>query len=103
VERKPGFRTLGSVLSGALADIGLGNPAEAALHARWADAVGPAIAAVSRVERLEGGRLTIGVDHPTWNYELMMRAAALKDQVNAFLHSTLITDVHVKLRTPRGR
>ena len=101
--RTTGFRPLGSVLSGALTDIGLGSPAEAALHARWADAVGPEIAAVSRVERLEGGKLTIGVDHPTWNYELMMRAASLRDRINAFLHTTIITEVHVKLRTPRGR
>ena len=101
--RHSGFRALGSVLSGALADLGLGSPAEAALHARWAEAVGADVAAVSRVEKLEGGRLTIGVDHPTWNYELMMRAPALRDRVNAFLGQAVITEVHVKLRTPRGR
>ena len=101
--RRAGFRALGSVLTGALADLGLGSPVEAALHARWAEAVGAEVAGVSRVEKLEGGVLTIGVDHPTWNYELMMRAPALRDRVNAFLGTTSIMEVHVKLRTPRGR
>ncbi|WP_419842424.1 DUF721 domain-containing protein [Candidatus Poriferisodalis sp.] len=53
------------------------------LHRRWAAAVGETIAAHSRPERLESGRLTVVVDDPAWATELRYHSARILSALNA--------------------
>ena len=100
-KRRAEPRYLRTVLTAVMQSLGLDDPAEAALHARWDQAVGPEIAAVCRVEKLEAGRLFLGVDNPVWSYELSMRREALRGQVNAFLGEEKVIEVHVRLKKER--
>ena len=94
-------RSLRTVLTGVMQSLGLDDPAEAALRARWDQAVGSEIAAVCRVEKLDAGRLYLGVDNPVWSYELSMRREALRGKINAFLGEEKVIEVHVRLKNER--
>ena len=99
----PELKSLRSVLGGVVKALGLDDPTEGVLLANWAAVVGPDVAAACRVERLKQGRLFLQVEDAAWSYELSMRREALRERINSFLENDSITEVHVRVRSARGR
>jgi predicted nucleic acid-binding Zn ribbon protein len=67
---------------------------------RWADAVGPAVAAHTKPISLADGRLVVEVDHPAWATQLRFLEADVLDR----LHEVAgVDDVrHLELRVRRA-
>lgn len=68
------------------------------LSERWAEAVGEAIAAHARPERLESGRLTVVVDDPAWATELRYHTARILDALNANPDDAAISELHLRVQ-----
>jgi predicted nucleic acid-binding Zn ribbon protein len=85
-----GMRPLAGALDEVLAalappDASGADPATAAtvggVFARWADAVGPHVAAHARPVRLTGSRLVVEVDEPGWATQLRYLEAELVERL----------------------
>jgi hypothetical protein len=109
------------VLTDVTRSLGLDEPAEGLLRANWRQALGPEVAGACRLEKLDGGRLILGVDSSALSYEFSMRREEIRSRINAFLRGNdtpgagagaggagaggagEITEVRVKLRMQHGR
>lgn len=96
-------RALRDVLTEVLGGLRLGDPAEARLFAAWPRLVGEAAARASRIEKLEGGRLTVATESSVWGYELTMKRESLRKTLNEFLGTDAVKEVTVRQGTRRGR
>lgn len=65
---------------------------------RWTEAVGAAIAAHARPERLDAGRLTVIVDDPAWATELRYHTARILDALNANPGVAPISELHLRVQ-----
>ena len=65
------FARVGDVLPSVLKGLGLQKRfKEREMVERWADVVGPELAARARATRFDNGTLFVHVDHPAWMQEL---------------------------------
>jgi predicted nucleic acid-binding Zn ribbon protein len=102
VERaRKGVRALGAVVTEVLATLGLGDPAEARLHAEWKEAAGGEFAASCQPAALRAGRLTVVPAGEAWRYELTMRSEELKLRLNSYLGGDHVKEVAVMARRAR--
>ena len=69
-----------------------------ALIDRWIEAVGDAVAAHARPERLEAGRLTVVVDDPAWATELRYHTPRILDALNANPVAEVISELHLRVQ-----
>lgn len=98
-----GPRKLGALLGAAYASLGVApDSPEMVLRARWAEAVGPDVASLTYIDRLERGRLVMVAENPVWCFELNMKRESLRDTLNAFLGKAEIREVQVKGRRYDG-
>ncbi len=94
-----GPRPLGAVLTEVLASIGLApDTPEAILRSRWVEAAGADVAAVTGIEGLRNGRLTLLTDSNYALMELSLGSEGLRKRINAFLGGDGIREVRVKMR-----
>ena len=96
-------RPVRSVLTAVLESLRLGDPVEAGLMDRLAEAAGPEFAPLCAPERLEGGRLTVTFDHPAMHDHLNLRREALVERINTFLGRRTVTEIRMKPRRYDGR
>jgi predicted nucleic acid-binding Zn ribbon protein len=68
----------------------------ARIQSRWAETVGPAIAACARPVAERRGVLTISCDAATWAAELQMMGPELAERLNAALGEPLVAEVHCR-------
>lgn len=77
---------VGATLPGVLRDLGLGESARALrIHERWAEAVGPEVAAHCRPVALRSGVLEAHVDSSAWCQTLRLRAPEILAALRAAL------------------
>jgi predicted nucleic acid-binding Zn ribbon protein len=77
-----GPRPLGSSLNRVSTDLGLGTSVGIGLlFSRWAEIVGPAVAAHVRPVRLDDAALVVTVDHPAWATQVRHLGDDLLDRV----------------------
>ena len=62
----------------------------------WEEVVGEKIAKVTRVERVESGRLFIHVSKPTWRNELVLLKREIIAKLNKTLGGEVINDIIFK-------
>lgn len=67
------------------------------LSERWIEAVGEAIAAHARPERLEAGRLTVVVDDPAWATELRYHSSRILAALNAESSAPTISELRLRV------
>jgi predicted nucleic acid-binding Zn ribbon protein len=82
----------------------LGVPAADALSslaARWADIVGPMVAAHASVRSVRDGECTIEVDGPVWATQLRYAANEVLERANAHCGGLELTSVRVVVASPR--
>ena len=90
-------RSIGDSLKAVTA--GFGSRGRAIdLTDRWTEAVGEAIAAHARPERLDAGRLTVVVDDPAWATELRYHTARILDALNANPDAAVISELHLRVQ-----
>jgi predicted nucleic acid-binding Zn ribbon protein len=92
-------------LSEAIAIVGreLGLPSPdvvATLTARWAEIVGPAVAAHAHVRSVRDGECVIEVDGPVWATQLRYGASDLVERVNERCGEGSVTSVKVVVAGP---
>jgi predicted nucleic acid-binding Zn ribbon protein len=63
---------------------------------RWAEIVGPALAAHTRPDRLDDGELTVTADSTAWATQVRLLAAELVRRLNAELGSGAVQRVRVR-------
>ncbi|MEW5701666.1 MAG: DUF721 domain-containing protein [Candidatus Zixiibacteriota bacterium] len=74
---------IGTILRQRLAALGVARRVkEASVETRWAEVVGPEIAAHTHVAKLEAGRLIVSVDEPAWRQELLYQREAIVAKLN---------------------
>jgi predicted nucleic acid-binding Zn ribbon protein len=93
-------------LGDAIARVGkeLGVPAVDALSmlgARWADIVGPVIAAHATPRSVRDGECTIEVDGPVWATQLRYAANEVLDRANDYCGGLELRSVRVVVAGPR--
>ena len=90
-------RSIGDSLKAVTA--GFGSRGRAIdLNDRWVEAVGEAIAAHARPERLEAARLTVVVDDPAWATEVRYHTARILEALNANPGAAAISELHVRVQ-----
>ena len=95
-------RSIGESLKSVTA--GFGSRGRAIdLTDRWSEAVGEAIAAHARPERLEAGRLTVVVDDPAWATELRYHSARILDALNANPGAATISELRLRVQPGDGQ
>ena len=76
--------SIATVLRERIAALGIGRLLqEASVEARWAELVGPEIAAHTRTIKVDEGRLFVAVDEPAWRQELMYQKEAILERLNS--------------------
>jgi predicted nucleic acid-binding Zn ribbon protein len=68
------------------------------LNERWAEAVGEAIAAHARPERLEAGRLTVVVDDPAWATELRYHSSRILAALNTESGAATVSELRLRVQ-----
>ena len=99
---KPEPRNLGESLDGLARR--LGAPAASSMSAvftKWADAVGPSIAAHARPVGLHDGVLTVAVDDPAWASQLRFLANELVAKVASVAGSDVVGRIEIRVESPR--
>ncbi|MGQ0744697.1 MAG: DciA family protein [Acidimicrobiales bacterium] len=74
---EPPPRRVGESIEGVLAACGVGAPTMVAVAACWDDLVGPSLASHLRPVRMEGTRLVVAADHPSWATQVRVLEVAL--------------------------
>jgi predicted nucleic acid-binding Zn ribbon protein len=100
-----GYRTrptpLGDTLREVLDRAGLGGIATSStLCGRWAELVGPGIAAHSSPGAIKGGRLAVTVDSSAWMNQLSLLSTDLIEKVNAGLGAGTVTELRFRIGKP---
>jgi hypothetical protein len=94
---------LDRVLRGALEGRRLASVlVDATILERWADAVGPAVAARARPEGLRDGVLTVRVASSPWMAELAFLKPRLLDRINAALEAPATHDALAGAPAPKA-
>lgn len=78
----------------------LGGPSAgtaAAVFSRWADLVGPDIAAHARPVSLRDGVLTLSVDHPAWATQLRYMTADLLTRLEAATTGQEVREIRLRV------
>lgn len=96
-----GPRPISDSLKAVTASFGSRGPA-IDLAERWQEAVGDAIAAHTRPERLDAGRLTVVVDDPAWATELRYHSARILRALNSEAGRSAISELHLRVRSPES-
>jgi predicted nucleic acid-binding Zn ribbon protein len=88
---------VGEALQAALTDAGL-TVVLGRYNAvtRWAEVVGPQIAAITSAERCENGILYVAVDNAPWRAELTMRRLEIVKKLNAALGQEIVKDIRFR-------
>lgn len=87
---------LKSLLGSAATRFGLDDAlATGTLWKRWADVVGPDVAAHAQPTSLRGGVLRIRADSPVWAHEIGYLAEEIKHKANSALGRSVISEVRV--------
>lgn len=100
---KPEPKRVGDSLDGLARR--LGAPAAASMSAvftKWADAVGPAIAAHTRPVGLTDGVLTVAVDDPAWASQLRFLVNDLVAKVTSVAGPGVVGRIEIRVES-RGR
>ena len=83
----------------------IGEPSEpdlvASLGDRWAEVVGPAVAAHARPRNFRDGTLTIAVDAPPWATELRYLETQIRARLAAISGGDSVQHVRVVVDPPR--
>jgi len=100
-----GYRTkptpLGDTLREVLDRAGLGGIATSStLSGRWAELVGPGIAAHSSPGAIKGGRLAVTVDSSAWMNQLSLLSVDLIEKINAGLGPGTVTELRFRIGRP---
>lgn len=97
--RGGGLTPLAGPLAAYLADSGLSEPL-ARLDAldQWAQAVGPAVARVSRAVEVRADALVVEAETSEWINELSMMAPLILERLNALRNGPPVSAVHFRLR-----
>jgi predicted nucleic acid-binding Zn ribbon protein len=77
---------------------GAGGVAAVAVFARWADAVGPAVAAHAQPLRLDGTTLVVGVDAPAYATQLRLLSGQLLARLRDLVGPGAVDSVQVRVR-----
>lgn len=98
MSRKP--KSLASAASGVQAVLKAGD-LWAALRphmakAKWAEVVGPQVAAVTQVEKVEGTKLVVRVKNSTWAHELTFLKGDIVRRLNLALGGPVLSDIRFK-------
>lgn len=78
----------------------LGAPAASSLGAvftKWADAVGPAVAAHTRPVGLHDGVLTVAVDDPAWATQLRFLTADLVEKIASVAGDDVVVAIEIRV------
>jgi len=101
---RSGFRRgpmsrLGGVLNASLDDLGVRHKvAEYQTVARWAEIVGPNIAAASMADKIQNGVLYVCCKSSTWANELSFHREHIIKKMNSAAGQKIITDVRFTAR-----
>ena len=88
--------SLGEAVAAVGSELGLPSPAALdALGGRWAELVGPLVAAHARVRSLRAGVLTIVVDDAPWATELRYLDAVLRARLDDVVGGGVVREVRV--------
>lgn len=98
MERAP--RSIGDGLDSLMKSLrGTTSASVGGVFGRWADAVGPVVAAHAAPRKLDGAHLVVEVDEPGWATQLRFLDAEIKGRLRAVAGVTVDTiDVRVKGR-----
>ena len=77
---------------------GAGGVAAVSVFSRWAEAVGPAVAAHARPLRLDGTRLVVGVDGPAYATQLRLLSGQLLARLRDLVGPGAVDSVQVRVR-----
>lgn len=87
-------RQFGSIVSSVLDHLGISKKIKQyEVIDLWPKIVGPKIAEVTKVDRIEGDKLFVAVSTSTWRNELMFLKQELIEKVNASLEQKVISDI----------
>lgn len=64
--------------------------------AKWADVVGPQVAAVTQVEKVQGTELVVRVKNSTWAHELTFLKGDIVRRLNLALGGPVVSDIRFK-------
>ncbi len=98
MSRKP--KTLASAASGVQAVLKTSDLWQALrphmAKAKWADVVGPQVAGVTQVEKVEGTKLVVRVKNSTWAHELTFLKGDILRRLNLALGGPVLSDIRFK-------
>jgi predicted nucleic acid-binding Zn ribbon protein len=77
-------------------------PVMTAIFGRWADAVGPEIAAHATPRTLRRGVLTVEVDHPAWATQLRFLIGDLLARLQAAAGPGEVTEVRIQVHADQA-
>jgi len=98
MEREP--RSLGDGLDTLMRSLRASSSASVGgVFGRWAEAVGPAVAAHARPRRLDGRRLVVEVDEPGWATQLRFLDQEIKQRLETVAGVT-IDAIEVRVARP---
>ncbi len=96
MEREP--RSIGDGLDGLMRSLrGSSRASVGGVFGRWADAVGPTVAAHAAPRKLDGTHLVVEVDEPGWATQLRFLDADIKRRLSAVAGVTVET-IEVRVR-----
>lgn len=97
---RPGAKSMGkpesiaSIVARQLADLGIARKVkQASVEHLWPELVGPEIAAHTRVQKVDLGRLFVAVDSPVWRQELLFHRTEFVSKLNGILGEPVISDI----------
>jgi predicted nucleic acid-binding Zn ribbon protein len=95
MQNKP--QSLKHVLKSVMHERGWGEKfAEADVNKVWQEVVGPRMAAVARIEKLDEGVLYLLTRSSTWRTELLLRREKLIEELNSKLNNIIIKDIIIR-------
>jgi predicted nucleic acid-binding Zn ribbon protein len=90
-------KSLKHILKSVVHERGWGEKfAEADVAKIWADVVGPQMAAVARIDKLDNGALYLITRSSTWRTEILLRKEKLIDELNSRLNNIIIKDIIIR-------
>ncbi len=85
---------VGRAVERAVRSLGLGGRLqEVTLLERWAEIVGPVVAAHAQPREVRGGVLIVEIDHPTWMWELRSMKGLMIRKINAAVGRGFIREI----------
>jgi predicted nucleic acid-binding Zn ribbon protein len=89
-------KALGAALQELLGDLGLKDRLQEYDAVRlWPEVVGAHIASMTEAKSIRNGQLVVLARHAVWRHELTMRAAELREKLNARLGSAVVKEIRI--------